>query len=324
MPRPSRLVVLLILALAPAALAQPPAPESVPKTVTELLEAHDHALVRALSDYTTKNPKATDVERAYMALFEKVIERDWYLEQEPIARKYLGDFPEGTVRPMAMIVATMARAQDGKFGEALTAYTDLMKGLGKEDQEEFAGNFADSLATAASAVGEYDVARKVYEILLNRFGGDLKLRDKIQDDLARIDMVGKPAPAIVVKDVIGNVFRLSDLKGKFVLVDFWATWCSPCIAELPNIQAAHTKFHDKGFEVISVSLDESAPPLRDFLATHKMPWTQIHTLTSGGDVVDAYGVNSIPATFLIGPTGDVVRIELRGPNLDKTLEKLIR
>ncbi len=199
-----------------------------------------------------------------------------------------------------------------------------MKGLGKEQEEEFAANFADNLATSAISAGEFDVARDVYVELLKKFGDDPKLRAKVKDDLARIALVGKPAPLVAVKRVSGEVFRLTDLKGKYVLVDFWATWCAPCLADLPQLQAAYAKYHAKGFEIVSISLDETTAPLTEFLKTHKMPWTQIHNTTSGGDVVESFGVNTIPATFLIGPDGTILRLEVRGAALDKVLSQVMK
>ena len=293
------------------------------KSVTDLLDAHDRGLVRDLAAYVEKNPKADDLDRAYMALFETVMQHDWFLEHDALARNYLQRFPEGSVRPMARIVATMARAQDGKFEQASASFKELMKGLGKDDQEEFASDFADNLATKCIAAGEYRIAREVYETLLDKYGESPKLRAKVKDDLARIAMVGKPAPSLLVKDMDGKSIRISDYKGKYVLVDFWATWCAPCVAEIPNVQAAYTKYRDKGFDVLSVSLDETVGPLNDFLKTHKMPWRQIHNPTCQGDVVEAFGVNTIPASFLVGPDGTIVRLELRGAAPGAALAALI-
>ncbi|MDB5349525.1 MAG: Peroxiredoxin [Planctomycetota bacterium] len=325
MSRASRLLALgLIVGSAAFLRAQAPAAGPPYKKVSELLEAHDRRLVRELVEYAEKNPKADDLEQAYMALFEKVIQHDWFLDHDRIARSYLADHPAGAVRPMAQIVATMARAQDGKFADAAVEYKSLMKALDQDEQEEFASNFADSLASAAMVAGEHEVAKQVYDALLDRFGENARLRAKVKDDLERIAMVGKPAPNFPVRDRAGVTFRLSDYKGKYVLVDFWATWCAPCVAELPNLQAAYKTYHDRGFEVLSVSLDETTAPLNDFLKTHAMPWRQVHNASCGGDVVDAFAVNTIPATFLVGPDGTIVRLELRGAALEKALAKLIK
>jgi thiol-disulfide isomerase/thioredoxin len=295
-----------------------------PKSVTALLAAHERQLMQSLLEYISVNPKAADLDQAYMLLFERVIENDWFAETEEVAKRYLTERKDGAVRPLAQIVVTMARAQAGKFDQAWVAYRDLIRSLDNDEQEEFAAQFADTLANAASAAGEYDVARKVYDALLQRFGTNPSLSKKIKDDLARLDKIGKPAPAEPVRDLQGRVLRTSDFKGKYVLVDFWATWCNPCIADLPNVQAAYAKYHTKGLEIVAVSLDESVDAVKDFVAARKIPWRQVHNTTSGGDLVGAYGVTSIPATFLIAPDGTIVRMELRGPALEKALGTLIK
>jgi peroxiredoxin len=145
----------------------------------------------------------------------------------------------------------------------------------------------------------------------------------VQAQLARLDKIGKPAPTVSARDIHGNLFRLEELKGKYVLVDFWATWCAPCIADLPKIQAAYSRYHAAGFEVVGVSLDETKDPLVDFVKTRHIPWRQIHNATSGADLVEAFSVGSIPATFLIDPKGTIIRLELRGAALDRALSQFI-
>ncbi len=126
-------------------------------SVADLQNAHDRALIRDLQVYLRDHPKADDLDQAYMTLFDKVIEHDWFAEHEALAGRYLADHPDGPVQSLARIVATMARAQTGHFAEALARYDELMRDLGKPEQEEFASNFADSLANASATAGEYEV-----------------------------------------------------------------------------------------------------------------------------------------------------------------------
>ncbi len=296
-----------------------------PKSVSEIQATHDRALIRDLVAYIGKAPKPEDLDQAYVTLFNKVIEHDWFLDNEAIARAYLKEYPDGPVRPLAQIIATMGRAQAGAFGEAVASFKALMEGLGGSEQLEFAANFADNLAGAATAAGEVESAREVYATVLRKFGGDnASLRQKVADDLTRLDRVGRPAPTVSVTDLDGKPFRLDDLRGKYVLVDFWATWCAPCLADLPRVQAAEAKYRDKGFRVVSVSLDETKGAVADFVRVRKLPWTQIHNATCAGDLVKDFGVGSIPATFLVDPRGTIVRLDLRGAALDKALETLIK
>ncbi len=314
----------LVFVLAGSSLVVPSWCAEPPRTnVGEILLKHDRALIHDLTDYLQTNPKADDREQAHAALFNKAIEHDWFAETEEFARQYLKAEPEGPVRALAQIILTMGRAQAGQFDAALAQYRTLVQGLNPDDQEEFAVSFSDTLAAAAIAEGQIGVAREVAKALLTRFADSANVRQKVQADLKRLDKVGKAAPAFAVEDIKGRTVRLDGFHGKYVLVDFWATWCSPCIAELPRLQAAYRLYGGTSLEIISVSLDENKTAVTDFVKVRNVAWPQIHNGTCTADLVETFGVSSIPATFLIDPEGTVVRLDLRGKKLDQTLGQLI-
>ncbi|MDR2674636.1 MAG: TlpA family protein disulfide reductase [Opitutaceae bacterium] len=128
-------------------------------------------------------------------------------------------------------------------------------------------------------------------------------------------------PDFTVKDTGGNALSPGNYKGKVVLIDFWATWCEPCVAEIPHVQAAYQKYHDKGFEVIGISLDQDAATLVKYVTGKKMPWPQ--HWDDGGELAMRYGVMRFPTTFLLDGEGKIVATDLRGPDLEKHLEKLL-
>jgi peroxiredoxin len=145
--------------------------------------------------------------------------------------------------------------------------------------------------------------------------------------LTRLDWIGK-APKIEGAIFGGEKFDWSKYKGKIVLLDFWATWCGPCVRELPNVKADYEKYHDRGFDVVGISLDEKDEDLADFLQKEKLAWpTLLETDPAKREfnlpLAKQFGVDSIPATFLIDRSGKVAAISVRGEELGKQIEKLL-
>ncbi len=140
-------------------------------------------------------------------------------------------------------------------------------------------------------------------------------------ELRKALVVGAVFPGIEGKALDGTAVSSAALKGKVVLVDFWATWCPPCREEIPNVLAAYEKFHAKGFEVLAVSLDRDDAELKKFIAEKKLPWPQIY---DGAEALaEKFAIEAIPTTFLVGADGKIVATELRGDALAKTLEALL-
>jgi peroxiredoxin len=131
--------------------------------------------------------------------------------------------------------------------------------------------------------------------------------------------LGDPAPDFAVTTLDGNELRLADFKGKFVLLDFWATWCAPCVSEIPNLKAVHDAFAaEPRFAMVSLSLDERPAHLKSFVNSQKIPWQQAF-LGSDSPVAADYDATAIPATFLISPDGKVLAKDLRGETMKTSI-----
>ena len=151
--------------------------------------------------------------------------------------------------------------------------------------------------------------------------------DSFAGTLRRLSLPGHPME-ITGTLLNGKPFDQKSLAGKVVLVDFWATWCGPCVAEIPNVLEQYEKYHDKGFEVIGISLDQDRQALEKFVAEQKVPWPILFEKPEGDGwqhpLSTFYGISGIPTVILIGRDGNVITLNARGEKLGQQLDLLFQ
>ena len=146
-----------------------------------------------------------------------------------------------------------------------------------------------------------------------------------QVDEARRDPMGKVIADFEQEDVNGKMVNIKSFRGKYVLIDFWASWCGPCRGENPNVVAAFNKYKNKNFTVLGISLDKTKSPWLEAIKKDGLIWTQLSDLKGWSNAVSQqFGITSIPQNFLIDPNGVVIAKNLRGAALEAKLESILK
>ena len=142
---------------------------------------------------------------------------------------------------------------------------------------------------------------------------------------AKIAAIGSIAKDFELKDTAGNIVHLSDYRGKYVLLDFWASWCKPCRGESPVVVEAYNTYHNKNFEILSVSLDKEKQDWLDAIKEDGLKWRQVSDLMEwDSPIAKLYGVEAIPTNFLIDPNGVIIAKNLRGLEVFKGLRTKLK
>lgn len=229
-----------------------------------------------------------------------------------------------------------------EFSNTTKPYENLMMGQGRfevafMDQgarvlEDFINAHKNSFVTPLAIyrhnmiTGDYAKLEEMY----NSLAAPVKasaisnyLAQLIQKD--KESAYGKPVADFTQPDTSGKNISLSSFKGQYVLIDFWASWCGPCRAENPNVVNTFTKFHDRNFTVLSVSLDRAKQPWIDAIAKDGLNWTHVSDLKFWNNAVAMqFGIQSIPQNLLVDPQGNLIGKNLRGAALEYRLSKVLK
>lgn len=260
-----------------------------------------------------------------------------------LSQKYQGDLADQALVESAMAFEMSGNTRDAE--KSLRAAEKRVKTweiqillmqafLEVKNQEAAAKRYAESLMPAAklSKTKKNELLPFLKALDMRREIADLEAGEKSamptvapkDKSSAKSSSGGQPAPDFLARDFENGVsFSLRDYRGKVVLIDFWATWCGPCIQEMPNVIRAYQKYHDKGFEIIGISLDSDMRTLQNFLDANEIEWRQACDGKGWkGDIVQQYGVDGIPATFLVDAEGNLIASNLRGSALDRKLGEI--
>ena len=210
-----------------------------------------------------------------------------------------------------------------RFLRLQTENAQVIKRFIREHPSSFAATYAAAMMLDNEAEGAFlDSMVVVFNKTIPQSSYVKDLNDWAKD---RVNVSeGSPAPELVLPQANGSNLALSSLRGKYVLIDFWASWCGPCRKENPAVVALYNRYKGKGFEIYGVSLDDSKEMWLAAVAKDGLPWPQVCDLKGGASPAAAtYNVTTIPSTFLLDKNGKIIARDLRGETLATTLAHLL-
>jgi len=304
-------------------LQQPPADQAAQeKAVAAVLDATDKILEADLTDEQAELAEFAVTLRMRLlgdpAKIEAFAEELKQAGRNDLARMVTGQLLGGKLR-----MAAFGPRED--LVKLLDAVREYLSGGPIEGE---AVGLAMSAGRAAEMSGDQKLAADTYQQFATLFAESedpeiAGFAETFEGVVRRLELPGNPIK-VEGKLLDGTPLDWSNYAGKMVtLVDFWATWCGPCVAEIPNMKDLYEEYHDRGFEIVGISLDRSREDLEEFIEAREIPWPIVYGDEGPSPTADYYGVMAIPTMILVGADGNVVSTEARGEALREHLQELL-
>ena len=263
-------------------------------------------LVEKSRDFVAAHPEYKRVDEVHYLLGNALVQLGQVEEGIEAFEKVVKDYPEARYVERCLLDLGLAYDKLGNHDAADGAYQKLIDHpkYGKRSQAKFAKRLLEQ--DKADRMGELPKPPGASQ----------------GPGMTASEWIGKPALDFQVTDLKGEELSLEKYRGQVVLLDFWATWCGPCIAEIPNVKRTYEKYKDQKFQIIGISLDRSITPLEEYIEQKELGW--VHYWDNGGKVSDMYKVRAIPSTFLIDGEGTIRKTNLRGHALEHAVEDLVK
>ena len=289
---------------------------------TLMFAKYNDVNLRKIDAYLKKHPKAPEREKVLYLRAYSIWSLHRYEEAPPAYAALLKEFPKTKFSRIARIREAAAFLFSGQPDQALPRLQALQKDF--PDRPEM---YARELAYALSRSGKQEAALAFMNHVETEmlFSKKDRLLPRLKHHFDMVRMIGKPLRDFKVRDHrSGKEISPGTLKGKIVLMDFWATWCRPCLAELPHVKGTNETFSQAGFEVFGVSLDDNRAKLDRMIADKKMDWLHHYDGKKWkNELAVKFGVHSVPANLLIDQKGIVQGVNLRGKAVRNLVSKLL-
>ena len=316
-------LALLVFALVVDSARSEEASPKSKKTFQETIAARQKELLRDAVSYVEQHPDASDLDEVLAWSFETA--RRFALEADalPLAERCLQNRTASpSLKSGAKTVLCVGMAKSGKLKEAVTAFQDSLQfarlGAGSEHLD-----LAVELVAQAGLAREHETAKSIYQTVSNRLGLNPQVGEFCENRLRKLDLVGVQAEELSLTDLSGQAASIGALKGKVLLIDFWATNCPPCLAEFPKLKQLYADKHEEGFEVLGISLDDSRDTVEAFQTRAQLPWRLVCEAEQVRQAREKYRVRTIPSLFLVGRDGRIAQVDLKGNDLRKAVERCL-